>query len=397
MQVRIHDGLDMVSASEWNLLSGDDDTFLSYEFLAALERQGCLGKTLGWHPRHITVSDAQGTLVGAMPMYVKTNSYGEFVFDWSWASAYERYGVNYYPKLVISVPYTPIVGPRLLVHPTADSRYIKGLLIEQALAFTREAGFSSVHWLFTGRDDTRQLQAHDLMLRLGVQYHWHNNGYTDFDHFLAGFQARKRKKVKRERQRVADQDLRLRIVHGSEADNGLWRTVHRFYVDTFDRKWGFPTLSLGFFREIGRTMGDRVVLVLAEREHRVVACAVNFRGSDALYGRFWGCEQTYHSLHFEACYYQGIDYCIKHGLQRFEPGAQGEHKIGRGFLPTRTWSAHWIADSRFRTPLADFCRREQEAMEREYASLWTLSPYRPEAVPTTQRQPIGRGAVLDDA
>jgi uncharacterized protein len=386
-EVCVQDSLNAVDAHEWNQLGGYDEPFLSHEFLVALERQGCLGKALGWHPCFLLVRDARGTLVGAMPMYVKTNSYGEFVFDWSWASAYERHGLDYYPKLVVSVPYTPITGKRLLIYPAGDAGVIKNKLIEQAIQLAKDYGFTGVHWLFINDDDTQRLQAHGLMLRLGCQYHWHNNNYRDFHDFLASFQAHKRKKVKRERARVAEQGIRLKIVHGNEADDRVWQTVYRFYVDTFGRKWGFPTLTLGFFREIGRTMGERVVLVLAEREGRTVACALNFRSREKLYGRFWGCEQTFHSLHFEACYYQGIEYCIRHGLQCFEPGAQGEHKIGRGFLPTHTWSAHWIADERFRAALEDFCRREQGVIQQEYAKLWSSSPFREDAVPPTHHPP----------
>ncbi len=384
-EVCVRDSLDTASAKEWNQLGGHNEPFLSYEFLVALERHGCVGEAFGWHPRHLLVRDARGRLVGAMPMYVKTNSYGEFVFDWSWASAYERCGLGYYPKLVISIPYTPIRGPRLLAAPSADTHLVQDLLIEQAIGLANNQGFSGVHWLFTDRDDTRRLRDHSLILRMGVQYHWHNNSYRDFDHFLEGFQSRKRKKVKRERLRVAEQGIRMRILHGNEADDATWRTVHRFYVDTFDRKWGVPTLNLNFFRELGRTMGERVMLVLAEHAGRTVACAVSFRSDEALYGRFWGCERSFHSLHFEACYYQGIEYCIRHGLRRFEPGAQGEHKISRGFLPTRTWSAHWIGHGRFREVLADFCRREQSVMQQEYEALWALSPYREDAIPLTQR------------
>ncbi|MGH8503440.1 MAG: GNAT family N-acetyltransferase [Gammaproteobacteria bacterium] len=380
------DSLERVGAAEWNRLAGDEP-FLSHEFLVALERHGCVGQTFGWHPLHLLVRDARGALVGAIPMYIKTNSYGEFVFDWSWASAYERHGLEYYPKLVVAIPYTPITGPRLLVRADVDAVRVKDRLIEQTIALCRAQGFTGAHWLFTDHTDTERLRTHDLMLRLGVQYHWRNAGYRDFDHFLAGFQSRKRKKIRRERQRVAEQNIALRVVHGDEADERLWATVHRFYTGTFDRKWGIPTLNLGFFKEIGRTLGARVVLVIAEIGSKPVACAVNFRSDNALYGRFWGCDQAFHSLHFEACYYQGIDYCIRHGLGRFEPGAQGEHKIGRGFLPTRTWSAHWIAQPQFRAALSDFCRRERQAMEQEYRALWTLSPFRTDAVPPAHQPP----------
>lgn len=379
LEVRIHDSLETVAADEWNRLGGDQEPLLSHEFLIALERNGCLGDKFGWYPRHVIIRDCSGKLLGAMPMYIKTNSYGEFVFDWSWASAYERVGLAYFPKLVVSIPYNPIIGPRLLVDGDANTHAMKSALIAHAVQFAKAHGCTGVHWLFTTEEDTRELASHGLMLRLGCQYHWHNHDYTDFDHFLAGFRSEKRKKLRRERRRVQEQAIALKLVHGNEADEDHWRLVHHFYISTFDRKWGYPTLSLGFFKEIGRTLGERIVLVFAEHKGRTVACAANFRSNEALYGRFWGCDRHFHSLHFEACYYQGIEYCIRHGLKRFEPGAQGEHKIPRGFLPTRTWSAHWIAHDRFKCAIADFCRAEQATMEHQCEALMALSPYREDA------------------
>lgn len=376
LKCEFHTTLENIDAAQWNTLAGCEQPFLRHEFLCALERHKCATARFGWYPRHLTVHNKGGELIGAMPMYMKTNSYGEFVFDWSWASAYQRLGREYYPKLIVAIPYTPITGTRLLTLPGSDNAHVESLMIDRAIAFARNNGMSGVHWLFTTSHDTRRLERHAMALRMGCQYHWHNDQYQDFDHFLESLVSRKRKKIKRERRRVVDQGIRLRIVHGDEADHPLWALVHRFYTDTFIRKAGIPTLSLGFFEEIGRTMGKQVVLVLAEHRGRIVACAINLRDSDCLYGRFWGCERGYHSLHFEACYYQGIDYCIARGLRRFEPGAQGEHKIARGFLPTRTWSAHWIADSGFEGILRDYCRREREMMERECDILMESSPYR---------------------
>ncbi len=370
--------LEEVEAAEWNRLSGEDSPFLSHEFLVALERHGCLGQRFGWYPFHQTVRDQRGKLVGAMPMYLKTNSYGEFVFDWSWASAYQRCGLRYYPKLVIAVPYTPVTGPRLLVHPDTKAviRDIKQRMIEWTIAFAQSKEFSSSHWLFTNVDDIQHLKAIGLMMRTGCQYHWYNSHYEHFEHFLNGLTSRKRKKIRRERQRVKEQGIKLNVIHGHEADNKLWKLVHHFYVNTFARKTSLATLSLEFFKEIGRTLGERVVLIVAEHRSQIVACAVSFRSNNSLYGRFWGCNQPYHSLHFEACYYQGIDYCINHKLDRFEPGAQGEHKIARGFLPVRTWSAHWITHEDFRSILGDFCQREQQIIDQECRELMALSPYR---------------------
>ncbi len=378
--IRIADTIETVPASQWNRLCAGNP-FLRHEFLAALERNACLGEAYGWYPRHLLARDTAGRLVGAMPMYLKTNSYGEFVFDWSWARAYGRSGLDYYPKLVVAVPYNPVPGPRLLALDAPDATRIRAQMIEQAIDYAREHRYSGLHWLFTPPGETGLLRERGLMLRRDCQFHWYNNDYRDFADFLATLVSRKRKKLRRERRRVAEQGITLHILHGDQADEALWRQVHRLYRDTFERKAGIPTLSLGFFRELGRSLGRRVVLVRAEHRGRTVACAVNLRGDDALYGRFWGCERSFHSLHFETCYYQGIEYCIRHGLGRFEPGAQGEHKIARGFLPVTTWSAHWIAHGGFRQLLADYCRREQAVMARECEALTALSPYRHGSLP----------------
>ena len=375
MQLRVVDELDAIPAAEWNALGDGRNPFLSHEFLAALEHHQCVGERFGWLPRHLAVYD-DGRLVGATPLYLKDNSYGELVFDWAWADAYQRAGLRYYPKAVVAIPYTPATGPRLLLHPDADQENVAQLLIEGALELCRELALSSLHWLFTDMRDTSRLQACGLLLRKGVQFHWHNRGYRDFEDFLATFTAEKRKKLKRERRRVSEQGIDLRVVHGHEASTEQWEIAHRLYASTFDRKAGMATLSLGFFQEIGRTMGERVVLVFAYADARPVACAINLRGPDALYGRHWGCNEEYHSLHFEACYYQGIEYCIAHGLTLFEPGAQGEHKISRGFVPTATWSAHWIADERFRVAIADYVQREERAISDYSDTLRDHLPYR---------------------
>lgn len=375
MQLRIVDHLDAIPAADWNALSDGRNPFLAHEFLSALEHHQCVGERYGWLPRHLAVYD-RDRLVGAAPLYLKDNSYGELVFDWAWADAYQRAGLRYYPKAVVAIPYTPATGPRLLVHPEADAVRVSDLLIESALELCRELQLSSLHWLFTNAADTERLQARGLLLRRGVQFHWHNPGYRDFQDFLDTFTAEKRKKLKRERRRVLEQGIELRVVHGNEAGDEEWRSAHGFYASTFDRKSGMATLSLDFFREIGRTMGERVVLVFAYAGKTPVACAINLRGPDALYGRHWGCSAEYHSLHFEACYYQGIDYCIRYGLKLFEPGAQGEHKITRGFVPTATWSAHWIADERFRTAIADYVQREAHAVSDYADTLNEHVPYR---------------------
>lgn len=387
MQIRISHSLDEVPAADWDRLNPDGNPFLRHAFLAALEHHDCVGRTFGWLPHHLLARDEQGRLVGAVPLYFKTNSYGEFVFDWAWADASERAGMPWYPKAVTAVPYTPVTGRRLLIDPTLpDPEPVRRGLIEAAGELAREQGLSSLHWLFPDATDTDSLEKAGFLLRLGCQYHWTQPGYRDFDDFLDTFSAHKRKKLKRERRRVLEAGIEHRIVHGHEADEADWRTLHRFYQSTFDKKWGTATLNLPFFRELGATMGEQVVLIFAGIEGRPVAGALCFRSRSALYGRHWGCEADYHSLHFETCYYQGIDYCIREGLTLFEPGAQGEHKVSRGFLPTPTWSAHWIAQPRLRDAIADFLSREQRAM-RDY--IHTLNaehlPYKADRLPPAAR------------
>lgn len=385
LELRVVDKLDAVDAGEWDLLGGNDNPFLSHAFLSALERHDCLGARFGWYPRHLLLHEAQGPLVAALPLYAKTNNYGEFVFDWSWQQAWERAGLHYYPKLVSSIPYTPATGRRLLVHPQRDASALRQTLLEQAIELTGCGGFSGLHVLFTDTADTQALRDMGFSLRLGCQYHWRNEGYRDFEDFLDRFTSRKRKNVKRERRRVVEQDIDIQILHGDEVSDALWDVFHGFYTDTFERKFGIPTLSAAFFRDTGRALGRRVVMVLARQDDVPVAAALCYRSSDTLYGRYWGSARDYDGLHFEACYYRGIEYCIAQGLRHFEPGAQGEHKIPRGFLPTRTWSGHWVQDIGMRGPVADFCRREQAGVEAQWDELMALSPFRDEAAPEHDR------------
>lgn len=372
LEVRFHSAIAEIGSQDWNQLAGTSDPFTRYEFLHALEQHQCLGESFGWLPQHIAVRDSNNNLVGVSPLYIKTNSYGEFVFDWSWASAYEQAGLPYYPKLVCSIPYNPVTGMRLY----APDDTIKKVLVQQTINVAKKLNMSGVHWLFTNTADTEVFSHMQFMQRLGCQYHWKNQDFNSFDEFLGTFISRKRKKVKRERRMVRDQNINIEIIHGDEASEELIERAHFYYTNTFDRKSGIPTLSVGFFKQICSTMGNQVVFMFATLEKKHIACAICLRGDDALYGRFWGCQQEFHSLHFETCFYQGIEYCIKHKLQRFEPGAQGEHKITRGFLPTKTWSAHWIKDERFQPMLHSFCQREQQAMHVQCEELCSLSPYR---------------------
>jgi predicted N-acyltransferase len=372
----VHPRIEAIPAADWNRLVDADTPFLRHEFLAALERHGCVGEALGWLPRHLALHDEAGRLVAAAPMYLKDNSYGELVFDWAWADAYHRAGLRYYPKLVVACPYTPANGPRLLAAPGPGQAEHRRALAAAAQALAERLGVSSLHWLFPTEEETQLLEGQGLLRRMGCQFHWHNQGYRDFEDLLAAFSAEKRKKVRRERRRVAEAGIEIRLRHGHEASEAEWALFHRLYEGTFDRRGGIPTLSLPFFHEIARTMGEQLLLVLAYRGGRLVAAAFDLIGARTLYGRHWGCFEEYHSLHFEACYYQGLDYCIARGLARFEPGAQGEHKVSRGFLPIPTWSAHWIADGRFRRAIGDFLAQERAGMRDYLAEMYTHSPYK---------------------
>jgi len=381
MVISIIGSLEEVPAEHWNELAGKEYPFTRHEFLVALERHHCVGKKYGWYPQHILIHDPeqkdtnhpQGKLVGAVPMYLKDNSYGEFVFDWAWAEAYARSGMNYYPKLVVAIPYTPATGPRLL---TNNQPEIEPLLIQAAIQHAKNSDVSSLHWLFPDEKTADQLESLGLMRRMDCQFQWSNKAYTDFDDFLSTFNSKKRKKIKRERRRVTEANVEIEVLNGADISDQQWEIFHYFYQIPFHTKSGTPTLSLNFFKEIGKTMPESIVLMLAKHNDRYVAAAFNLRGTTTLYGRHWGCDQQFHSLHFELCYYSGIDYCIKNNLSRFEPGAQGEHKISRGFMPTATYSAHWLSHPQFRSVINDFLNREKVAMQSHIDMLETHTPFK---------------------
>jgi len=348
-----------------------------------------VGEATGWIPQHILLYDEK-TLVGAVPQYLKTNSNGELVFDWAWAEAYQRSGLDYYPKLVVAIPYTPATGPRLLIAPHADRDKISTQLIQCALEHAKQNNISSLHWLFPHEDDLQQLKQQGLLVRLGCQFHWHNlpgddvggdnfsdnKKYQDFDDYLDHFTSKKRKQIRRERRAVMEANVTLQRLYGEELSEPQWQAVHRHYCSTFDRLSGHATLSLDFFREVCHALPQQLIVMLAEHNGKYVASAICFRDDTTLYGRHWGCDAHFQNLHFEACYYQGLEYCIEHKLQRFDPGAQGEHKISRGFLPTPTWSAHWIAEPQFRTAIADFLQRETRGMQHYIEELNKHSPFK---------------------
>ncbi len=375
LAVKVVSRIAEVPAADWDACAGGNP-FVGHAFLNALEESGSATAETGWLPQHLVLPNPKGGLLGCAPLYLKSHSYGEYVFDWNWADAYERAGGQYYPKLQCSVPFTPATGPRLLVNPTADHQEVSAGLVAAMLELTRRHQASSLHITFAPKEQYETLGGFGLLQRLGVQYHWQNRGYEDFDGFLADLASRKRKTIKKERRKVAESGIRLRPLSGNEIEPRHWDAFYEFYLATADRKWGQPYLTREFFHLLGARLAEQVVLVMADYEGELVAGALNLKSDDTLYGRNWGALGRFRFLHFEACYYQAIDYAIAHGLQRVEAGAQGEHKIQRGYLPTPVYSAHWIGDPGFRDAVEHFLEREREAMDYEIAALGAQSPFK---------------------
>jgi predicted N-acyltransferase len=375
IRATVESSIDAIDAREWNALTGTEQPFLRHEFLSALEHARCVGGATGWTPVFFVLRDERG-LAAAAPGYLKSHSWGEFVFDFSWAQAHTRYGLDYYPKLVLSVPFTPATGARLLVRPDLERTAALTALIGTIVDYAASEGLSSVHALFVDEADRAALGAAQWLLRRDVQFHWRNAGYVDFDAYLATFTADKRKKAKRERRRVSEAGIVFETRLGTELDRASLDRVYALHRDTFHRHGHEPYLTRAFFSEITRTLGDSLMVKLAMKEGRMVATAIFFWCSEALYGRYWGAAEDEHSLHFEACYHQGIEFCIERGIARFEPGTQGEHKVSRGFEPSTTWSAHFITDPRFRAAIGDFVTREAEAVSAYAAEIQAHVPYR---------------------
>jgi uncharacterized protein len=371
LTVRVVERLKDIPAAAWDACAGTDNPFLSHAFLEALEASGSATAKTGWLPQHLALEDGSGRLLGAVPLYLKSHSYGEYVFDHGWASAYERAGGEYYPKLQAAVPFTPVTGPRLLLHPAAGADaadVLVGALVEVA----RRSKVSSLHVTFPTAAEWERFGKAQFLQRLGRQFHWENPGYQSFEDFLAALNARKRKQIRRERRDVLESGLEIETLTGSDIETRHWDAFFRFYMSTSDKKWGSAYLTRAFFDLLGARMADKVVLVMARQGSRYVAGALNLVGADTIYGRNWGCHGDFPFLHFEACYYRAIDFAIAHGLKRVEAGAQGQHKIQRGYLPMPTYSAHWIRDS--------CLTRERKAVENEMEMLEEeLSPFRREA------------------
>jgi uncharacterized protein len=376
LRARLLTSVTEIEAADWNALEGaQTQPFLRHEFLSALEESGCTRPQTGWQPQHLVLEDTEGRTLGALPLYRKGHSRGEFVFDFSWANAYAQHGMKYYPKLLSAVPFTPVTGPRFLVRRSADAAAVRTALIATAGEIARSERLSSWHILFPAEEDGAAAKRAGLIERRDCQFHWFNKDYESFDAFLATFTAEKRKKAKRERRRVAEAGIVFDTRSGAEMDAALWRTVYEFYADTFYRHGHEPYLNLEFFKLIGERMPRQLMLKIARRGGAPIALAIFFVGSEALYGRYWGAGANYHSLHFETCYYQGIEYCIEHKLGRFEPGTQGEHKVPRGFVPALTSSAHYIRDERFAAAIRDYALREAQGVDDYAAAVNRHVPY----------------------
>jgi len=368
--------LDAIPAASWNRVAGTDYPFLRHEFLHGLEKSACTTADTGWQPCHLLLRRG-GALAAVMPLYLKSHSYGEYVFDWSWADAWRQRGLAYYPKLLTAIPFTPATGPRLCVSAGIDTGECLRAAVDAITSLAQRQGISSWHLLFPEKPLSDALSDLGMHRRAATQFHWFNDGYRDFDDFLATFNSRKRKSLKKERRRVVEQGLTLRTLVGGEIGPDHWEQFHRFYQLTYAKRSGHGGyLTREFFVHTAAGMGDQVIMVLACHDGATVAGALYFRSSDTLYGRYWGCEREFDFLHFEACYYQGIEYCIANGLARFDPGAQGEHKIQRGFRPVTTWSNHWIADPQLAAAVGDFTLREAQHNEQYRRAAAELLPFK---------------------
>lgn len=375
MRVTVHDRIADIPADEWNALDGAASPPLRHEFLHAAEQSGSVSPEAGWLPSHLAARDDDGILLGAMPLYEKHHSWGEFVFDWAWAHAYERAGLDYYPKLVSAIPFTPTPGNRLLLSKPGDNS-TRSHLVRAALALARERDCSSLHILFPLEHELEHFTSEGLMLRKDCQFHWHNDGYRTFDEFLATFSSAKRKKARRDRRHVAEAGIRFRRVRGSEISAELWQSVYSLISRTFMRRGSLPYFDLGFFESLSQNLQDDVLVILAEDNSGPVAASVFYIGDDVLYGRYWGSIGHHNALHFETCYYQGIEFCIDEEIAVFNPGTQGEHKISRGFLPVETWSMHWLERPEFFAAISEYVDEESQHIDRYMQAVNEHSPFR---------------------
>ena len=379
-QVTVARGMGDIDPAEWDAIANPDratyDPFVTHAFLLALEESGSISPETGWLPRHLLLHGPDGKLAAALPCYLKTHSMGEFVFDHGWADAYERAGVDYYPKLLCAVPVTPVPGRRFLVGADSDAALAQQTLTAAAIELCRQTKASSLHITFLEPGQAERSAAQGLLQRTGHQYHFTNAGYGSFDEFLATLASRKRKNLKRERRDALEGGISIEWLTGADITEAHWDAFFEFYMDTGGRKWGAPYLNRTFFSLLGAAQAKDCLLVMAKREGRYIAGALNMIGGEALYGRYWGCIEHHPFLHFEVCYYQAIDFAIARKLKRVEAGAGGEHKLVRGYEPMLTHSAHWIASSRFRKAIADYLVREREHVERQGEAMAEMTPFR---------------------
>ncbi len=382
MVVKVVPRIDAVASEAWDACANPDaatyNPFLSHAFLNALEEAGTVGEGTGWHPQHLVLEQPDGTVVGVMPLYAKTHSQGEYVFDHAWAEALHRAGGDYYPKLQASVPFTPVPGRRFLARPGPMQEYAEKLLARAAIAVADRVGASSVHVTFLTEAEWKRHGSDGYLRRTGQQFHWSNAGYGSFEEFLATLSSRKRKAIRKERSE-AQSAVEILSVTGTEITEAHWDAFFDFYMDTGSRKWGRPYLNRRFFSLLGERLSDRCLLVFARRDGKLVAGALNMIGGDCLYGRYWGAIEHHPCLHFELCYYQAIDYAIAHGLPRVEAGAQGEHKLARGYLPETTYSLHWLADPRLEAAVARYLAAERSEIAEINALLREHGPFKKNA------------------
>ncbi len=366
--------MDDIDPASWNQLVQKDDPFLCHEFLTALENSGSVTLENGWHPHHCLMYE-NGQLVAAMPLYLKSHSRGEYVFDFQWADAYHRAGLQYYPKWLTAIPFTPCQGQRILIRPGLLAENIIKLFLDQIKQLSHEHSISSYHCLFPSPPQTRPLSA-DLLIRHGIQFQWRNQDYDNFEHFLQHFSSRHRKNVKRERTQINQMGITLQRIPGSHISHDMITAFYRFYQNTYFKNGQHPYLTPEFFHLIIKQMPQKIMLTAAYLDKQLVAAALYFVGENTLFGRYWGCQQEFNGLHFEACYYQGIEYCLENKLQHFDSGAQGEHKIARGFEPVDTYSLHWLADQKFSGIIKDFLQREKKYMQEYKAHCKKKLPFK---------------------
>ena len=377
-----------ITKNEWDICAGIDNPFLSYDFMSSLEDSGSVSPETGWLPQHLLYRNSLKKLIGIVPLYLKGHSYGEYVFDWGWADAFERAGQKYFPKLLSAVPFTPVTCPKLFMCPGENKEQVHSVLASGLVSALTQLKVSSLHVNFSTEGDWNFLGASGFLKRLGIQYHWHNDNYASFEGFLANLSSRKRKAIRKERKAAAASGVKIRLLTGDEIKGRHWDAFYRFYVDTSDRKWGSAYLNREFFDILGERMADKVLLVMAEYDETLVGGALNFIGTDTLYGRNWGCLADFKFLHFEACYYRAIDFAIERGLSRVEAGAQGHHKLQRGYTPTLTYSNHYILDAQFREAVAEFLKREGRHVLLEKTELEKKSPFRKIEINDSQTEKI---------